>query len=424
MWGNFKVLSLSHKKASVEIRELIYLPEASCKQLLQQIHSVLGLEEVMILSTCNRTEIYYLHESDRSEELVSLLGIEKGLDNPGSYLKYFDCILNHRDAIEYLFEVSMGLHSQVIGDLQISNQVKNAYAWSAEYKLAGPFLHRLMHTIFHTNKRVHHETAFRDGAASVSYASAELVQDLTEHLVEPKFLIIGMGEMGQDVARNLAASAKEHVTLCNRTDAKAHTLSAELGTNFLPYESVKSSLGEFNVIISCVTAPEPLLLKDDFEKIDSLKTQFLIDLSVPRSIDISVDQIEGMVVYNIDEIQVRTNEVLKKRLDAIESVRAIVTEEIGNFSEWSKELNISPTINRLKDALEQIRKEEIAKFLKNADKDQADLIEKVTKSMVHKIIKLPVLQLKAACKRGEEDTLIDVLNDLFNLEKVQEKKKA
>ena len=140
-------------------------------------------------------------------------------------------------------------------------------------------------------------------------------------------------------------------------------------------------------------------------------------LSVPRTIAASVEQVPGILVYDIDEIRARTDETLRLRLAAVPSVEAIIAEDMANFSDWSRELSISPTIQKLKDALEQIRVEEVAKFVKGAAAQEVELMDKVTKSMVNKIVKLPVLQLKAACKRGEQETLIDLLNDLFDLEK-------
>ncbi|MEM7040686.1 MAG: glutamyl-tRNA reductase, partial [Bacteroidota bacterium] len=145
--------------------------------------------------------------------------------------------------------------------------------------------------------------------------------------------------------------------------------------------------------------------------------KYLIDLSVPRSIDQDVEGVPGVIRYDIDEIQARTDETLRQREAAIPDVRAIISDEMAGFGSWNQELSISPTIHKLKDALEQIRRDEIARFLKNADAEAAELVDKVTKSMMNKIIKLPVLQLKAACQRGDQENLIDVLNDLFDLER-------
>lgn len=145
---------------------------------------------------------------------------------------------------------------------------------------------------------------------------------------------------------------------------------------------------------------------------------YLFDLSVPRSIDPKVETLPGVVLYELDEIQKKTELAIQTRREAIPQVKAIISEMVSDLSDWSKELQVSPTIQKLKSALEQIRKEEVARYVKGMTDAEAEKVEKITSGMMQKIIKLPVLQLKAACKRGEADTLIDVLNDLFDLEKV------
>ena len=148
-----------------------------------------------------------------------------------------------------------------------------------------------------------------------------------------------------------------------------------------------------------------------------LTYKYFIDLSVPRSVEPEVEQVAGMMLYNVDTIRARANAALTRRLDAVPAVRTIIEESIAEFNDWSKEMIVSPTINKLKNALEQIRQEEMARFTKSLSEEEAAKMDRITSSMMQKIIKLPVLQLKAACKRGEAETLIDVLNDLFDLEK-------
>ena len=198
MHHNFKAVSLSHKKAPLAIRELIALDETACKQFLQMMLDYLQATDILILSTCNRTEVYYSAEEDLSSEIVKLLGVSKGIENISQYFDFFTILNQHADAVQHLFDVSMGLEAQVVGDMQISNQVKTAYQWSADNNTAGPFLHRLMHAIFFTNKRVQQETSFRDGAASTSYATVELVEELTADIHDPKILVVGLGEIRAD----------------------------------------------------------------------------------------------------------------------------------------------------------------------------------------------------------------------------------
>ena len=419
----FKAVSLSHHSAPVEIRELIYLPQSSVLSFLGKLQSVLGIQEGLVFSTCNRTEIYYLSEEDLSEKIIKLLCLENQIGQAEKYFPYFKLISEEEEAIRYLFEVSMGLESKVIGDIQISSQIKAAYSSTNEAGMAGAFLHRLLHTIFHANKRVQQETPYRDGAASVSYAAAELAEELTTAFPSSKALVLGLGEMGRDVADNLDPTCFEDVFLCNRTRSKAETMAETIQASVLPIEELTGKARKFDVIISSVSVNSPILTKEHFEA-ECLQGKFLIDLSVPRSIDRNVEEIPGVILYDIDDIQNKTSRVVARRLQAIPQVKNIIGDEVTGFLSWRKELSLSPTIHKLKEAFDQIRKDEMARYLKQASEKERELVEHITLSMVNKFVKLPVLQLKAACQRGEEENLIGLLNDLFNLESRKEEPKC
>ncbi|KPM48898.1 glutamyl-tRNA reductase [Jiulongibacter sediminis] len=418
MTGQFKAISISFKKAPLELREHIALNEGEVKALLMKIRDVYEISEALILSTCNRTEIYYLSSEDLSSGLLKLLAAEKGTlsSNLEPYCETFN---NEAEAVRYLFEVGTGLHSQVVGDVQLPSQIKDAYQWCADMQMAGPFLHRLMHTVFFVNKRVFQETAFRDGAASTSYAAVETIESFLPLLKNPKILVLGLGEMGQDVVKTLHDKGYDNFTVSNRTLSKAEELSKTMDFEVVPFENILSEVHRFDIIISSVRAESPLLNLNLVNSFEHKSVKYFIDLSVPRSIDQAIEDVAGMVVYDLDEIQQKTNQALEARKAAIPHVSQIIDEALVDFNDWSNQMVVSPTIHKLKNALEQIRKDEMAKYMKSLTEEEAAKMEKITASMMQKIIKLPVLQLKAACKRGEAETLIDVLNDLFNLEKVE-----
>ena len=416
MFDIFKSISLSHKTAPLAVRELIALNEEEAKRLMLRLRDILGISELLVVSTCNRTEVYYTASEDYNDTIARLLLIEKGLTDTDAYLPYFLPMPDHNQAVRHLFEVCVGLHSQVIGDMQIPNQVKQAYQWSADLDMAGPFLHRLMHTIFFTNKRVAQETSFRDGAASVSYAAVELIDELLGERSNPTILVVGLGEIGVDVCRTLADRGVTNITLCNRTRSKAEELAGELQVRFADIDQLAEQIQQADVIISAVQRAEPLFTPALLSDVSILTYKYFFDLSVPRSVDAAVEQIPGILVYNIDHIRARTDEGMTRRLASIPQVEAIISQATTDFGDWSKEMMVSPTINKLKNALEQIRKEETARYMKHLSPDESERIDKITRGIIQKVLKLPVLQLKAACKRGEAETLIDVLNDLFNLD--------
>ncbi len=419
MTQNFKALVLTYKTAPLVVREQVSLNEAAAKQLLQFIRDFSAATDVLVVSTCNRTEIYYVSEKDFSVQVFKGLAIIKNLDP--DFEKHF-ASFEGIEAVHHLYEVAIGLDAQVVGDFQISGQVKNAYQWSADENMAGPFLHRLMHTIFFANKRVVQETSFRDGAASISYAAKELAEDLVSTTREPKVLVVGVGEIGQDVCLNMINSGFKQVTILNRTIDKAEKLAQRCGFAFGSIDQLKEEISKADVIISSVSGNDPIVNRELLKDLNTLSPKYFIDLSIPRSVESSIDEIPGVILYNLDDIQEKTNEAVEKRKASIPQVKSIITESISDFEDWSKEMVVSPTIQKLKNTLEQIRKEELARFLKNAKAEEAEKLEEMSRSLMQKILKYPVLQLKAACKRGDAESLTEMLHELFNLEKTEEKK--
>ncbi|WP_297335565.1 glutamyl-tRNA reductase [Algoriphagus sp.] len=419
MQAKFRALSLSHKTAPVQIRELIALDERSIHDILLKLKEFFSMNDALILSTCNRTEVYYSHDLDLSTEIIKLIGLEKGMADVVNYLEYFEIFNEDKSAIDHLFRVAMGLEAQVVGDIQISNQVKRAYQASADLDMSGPFLHRLMHTIFFTNKRIVQETTFRDGAASLSYATIELIDSLTSNTYQPRILLIGVGEIGEDVAKNMIYLPDAKVKITNRTLSKAEAIAAEMGFEVVPFDNCLEAMKEADVIVSSIHRDEPFITKKLISQFEIQSYKLLVDLSVPRSIETTVEDVPGVILYNVDNIRSKASEALEKRLAAVPKVEDIIQESITEFYNWKKEMMVSPTINKLKQSLEQIRQEELSRYLKNSTEEEFAIIDKITKSMMQKILKVPVVQLRAACKRDEAEEMIDLISDLFDLDKIK-----
>ena len=414
----FKALILSRQQAPLAIRELLALDEVACRALLSTLHNGVGLADVLVLSTCNRTEVYYSASQDQSTAVLGALARLKDLPEDFPLSTYFTSITSARAAVQHLFEVAMGLDAQVVGDQQIGHQVKEAYQWSAEADAAGPFLHRLLHTVFFTHKRVRQETGFCDGAASVAYAALQLVEDLTAHFASPRVLLVGAGTFGADVARYFGASNRfAHVTICNRTRGKAEALAAECGLQVLDFADLATGIQQADVVISSVAAGAPIITPQLLENRAVLSHKYLVDLSVPRSIAPTVEAVPGVLLYSLDAIQSKATAALERRLAAVPQVRAIIAESLAGLQEWSEEMEVLPTIQKLKNALEQLRQEEMKRFGKRMSSADAGLLDEITKSLMQKVLKQPVLQLKAACKRGEPGQLVDLLSELFDLER-------
>lgn len=416
MIGQFKYIGLSHKAADLKLRSQVSLVDEESVRLIYLLKEFDGLDDLLVVSTCNRTEVYFSSENNYTDEVVRTLLLVKGL---GTELenKFVKCI-DHNESVQHLFRVALGLEAKVVGDLQIINQVKRAYQMSVDQAVAGPFMHRLLHSVFYTNKRAVQETSFKDGAASVAYAAVELIEEFAAFFRDARILIIGTGEIGTDVARNLKDSSLEHVTISNRTFDKAESLGLELGYKASPLKEVQADYASFDIILSAIPRSKEFSISyKDVEPLEILSFKYFIDLAVPASIDEDIEKKTGVNLFNIDQIQNKTQAVIEKRLEAIPIVEALVTESITELAKWEKEMEVSPVINKLKQALDEIRREEINRFDGKISDQNSDLIDTITKNITQKILKLPVIQLKEACKRGEAETLIDVLNDLFDLEK-------
>ncbi|MEN9363673.1 MAG: Glutamyl-tRNA reductase [Bacteroidota bacterium] len=415
----FKSVSISHRTAPLTIREMVALNEEESRAFAITCKDLFGLNELLIVSTCNRTELYYTSKESISENLVKALLIEKGIELTPEFLNYFKHREDTIDSLRHLFEVATGLQSKVVGDLQIPNQIKKAYQQAADLNMAGPYLHRLMHTIFYSNKRVAQETSFRDGAASVSYATVALAEELSQAIPQPKVLILGLGEIGLDVCKNMEEKEFAEFTVMNRTLEKAEKIAQGKPFRVAPFEDLWKEVEAADIIISSVRTENPVITLEEIKKLQVLSFKYFIDLSVPRSIEEGIEKNPGILLYNIDSLQERADEALAARIASIPDVKVIIEESIVSFNDWSKEMEVSPTIHKLKNALEQIRKDEINRHLKGLSAEEVEKLEKITANLVQKIMKQPVIHLKAACKRGESEKMIDVLNDLFNLDQVE-----
>jgi glutamyl-tRNA reductase len=413
MSETFKVLTISYKNAPLALREKLVLDQSQTIAFYNALKGKLNITESLVLSTCNRTEVYYCSKKNLSKEIIELLAIDKNLEY-SEIQSYFEEIIDEHQAIKYIFEVSIGVHSQIVGDQQIINQVKFAYQWAADAGMAGSFLHKVMHAIFYTNKRVVQETGYRDGAASTTFVTIDLIDSFASVLKNPKILVLGLGEIGTDIAKSLKDTQYTDVYLCNRTTQKTIELSESLGFNKIDFEDLQSQLSSFNIIISSIRTPEHIIT--DAKYLNKKSLTYLFDLSVPRSISPDLENANKVVLYTLDEIQIRKDEGVKAREAALPAVNDIINQSIHELELGLRELSVTPTIQKLKGVLDQIRAEELARYSKNITEKEKELIEKVTNSVIQKILKQPVIHLKDVCMKGDPQNIIQTLNKLFDLE--------
>ncbi len=405
----FKVLSINHKLAPVEIREQFTMNPDECSDFLCLLRDTFGLSEGLVISTCNRTEIYFYHDNLTNTEVYKLLCATKAIRSSGGFEEYF-VFQEGTDAINHLYNVAIGLDSQVLGDIQIFGQVKQSYQTATDLEMAGPFLHRLMHSIFNVHKKVSQQTKFKTGAASISYNAVKLLSSNTMLSKDVKILISGTGSIGAATAKNLLKCGYTHVTLTNRTIAKAQEIGKVCGFDVIGFENHKSYLQNYDVLVSSVGFADFYSAKD--LKIAGLVAA--IDLSAPRSIA-NNSNTTNLRLFDIDDVGNMRDDTLSIRTSEVEKVKEIIQSGMMEFVSWSEEMSATGSIKTFKNSLEKIRKDCIKANLKRMSSKELQMVELVTSQFINKIVQKPIIKLKQECKRDNADQLSEVLIELFDL---------
>ena len=415
------VIGLNHKTASIEIRERLAFQEDRIGEALSQAKSLPSLKEGMILSTCNRVEIYAT--ARRAEkaifDLKDFLSRYHGLP-----LKEFEknlYLLTGEEAVRHIFRVASSLDSMVVGEPQILGQIKSAYNMAAESKTSGVIFHRLLHRAFHVAKRVRTETKIGNSAVSVSFVAIELAKKIFESLTKRTVLLIGAGEMCELAARHLVSGGVEKVLVTNRTYERAVALAQEFRGEPIPFEEMTQGLKKADIVISATDSSQYLIRHEQVAKVMRERKQkpiFFIDIADPRDIEPEVGDIENVYLYNIDDLQNVANENIKDREKEARKAEALVQEEVVKFVNWYKTLEVTPTIVALRDKFEEIRKKELEKTFSlhpNLSDREKQSLEALTSAIVNKILHTPLTLLKQTDEEAMADLFVDSLRTLFQL---------
>lgn len=406
----FGVISISHATASIEVRERFSLSQEEFGECYVQLSDVLGISEALILSTCNRIEIYYFDEQNKGQSIIQFLCAFKG-QSARSHSSFFVSKYG-TDALTHLHEVAVGLQSMVLGDLEIFGQVKKAYQISVDAQFSATYMHRLLHRVFYCHKIINQSTRFKEGASSVSYTAVKLVIDNRLSSPEEKVLVVGAGDMGKDVVKHLRNLGFSNVTICNRTNERAHHLAQELGAHFIPYEQHRAYLNHCQLLIVAVNAKEPLYDWKDFE---GSRISSVIDISSPRAIAEEIQE-RGIQLFNIDDMGERIQRVMRNRSAEIGRVKEIIEDSVNEYLQWTREMEFSDHLVQFKTALEEIQQQVIMANIKSWNASDQKVANEATSQLINQIMKLPAIGLRNACKRGEADTLSESLSELFDLE--------
>lgn len=404
-----QALSLSHQTANLQWRQALQLSKAEAAGFMQALREQGLADGILVIATCNRTEVYFENENLNTAQVADALLSYKHIEDTDSYKQLFREYTTTEDTLRYLLEVGLGLRSQVIGDRQIIGQFKDSYQHAKELGFAGPLLHKALQTLFRTHKRVHNETDFRVGASSVGYAALERVTDFIprHEFARKRLLVIGTGQMGTDVARHAASFGFTDITLTNRTGAKARQLAHKLQAHYLPYSQHLAQLPQYDVVISCVGGGAPLTPAQLGRPCNTV-TRVVLDLSVPQSVAPAVAGLPATVLINMDQIMRQTQEVQQRRQQAIQGVSQIISEEANVYLAWLQDLPVSQSLAGLRNFIAEILESELHKNEAVADTNA------IAKATLDRLVRRPAGVLRASEGQARQELLYS-LQTLFRL---------
>ncbi len=416
------VVGLSHKSAPVEIREKVAFASDCLHEALRAVRDVDGVHEGVIVSTCNRVEIYAAgrKREDGIEGLCRFMaqyhGVEEEKLRPHLY------VFAGPEAVRHVFRVASSLDSMVVGEPQILGQVKDAYEKAAEGSATGLVLNRFMHKAFSVAKRVRTETRIAQAAVSISFAAVELARKIFGTLEGKKVLVIGAGEMCELAATHLMENGVSGVQVTNRTLARAEALAAKFQGRAVPFEEFRDHLPDVDIVISSTGAPHFVVEVEDVRaamKARRQKPMFFIDIAVPRDVDPRANDLPNVYLYDVDDLQGVVDANKKEREKEAEKAEQIVGDEVLGFLAWLRTLEVTPTIRALRERFDGIRKAEMDKTLKSfgeglTDKQRRSL-EAMGQAIVNKILHEPTVHLKRLAEEPELEFSVDAVRRLFGL---------
>ena len=419
-------IGTSHHVAPIEFRERLAFSEEQLIESLQHLRESDQVQEAVILSTCNRVEVYAVANSVRNADAAAKMLVEflaRSRQIGVESLKKW-CYLHHNlETIQHLFRVTASLDSMVVGESQILGQVKTAYDLSRASGGAGTVLNRLFTKAFSVGKRIRSETTITTGAVSISYAAVELAKRIFNTLEGKTVAIIGAGEMSELTAKHLVANGAANVLVANRTYERAVKIAEKFNGTPIAYDSDLNFLIDADIVISSTNAPDYLIKRQPLAAIMRKRRHrymFLIDIAVPRDIDPDVSKIDYAFLYNIDDLEAVVVSNLKDRQQEAGQAEQIVTEEAKQFYNQLQTFQVNPTIKALHQQFRQIADTELqACFYKSTLSDQQEAaVTSMTQAIVKKLLHHPMQNLRCAVNDGNADhaQYVQALQELFALD--------
>ena len=402
----FYCIGLSYQKADATMRGMFSLTPENKDQLLSQAKSE-GFEELLVISTCNRTELYGYAE--HPFQLIQLL-CENSNGSVDDFQKV-GYVIKNKEAVHHLFEVGTGLDSQILGDFEIIGQIKQAFTLSRDKGLAKAFLERLMNCVINASKRIKNETTLSSGAASVSFTAVQYIMQNIPEVSQKNILLFGVGKIGRNTCENLIKHTQnEHITLINRTREKAEQIAGKFNVIVKDFDELRNEISKADVLIVATGAATPTVYKDF---INPAQPILILDLSIPKNVEEQVTTLPNVTLLHMDELSKRKDEALERRKEAIPQALEIVEEVKEEFFQWLDNRKFAPTIKALKAKLESLKEAEMdfqRKKIENFNEQQAEMI---SNRIIQKITTQFVNHLKDTSSIDES---ISWVQEVFQLE--------
>ncbi|MBE9078122.1 glutamyl-tRNA reductase [Romeria aff. gracilis LEGE 07310] len=425
---NIAVIGLSHRTAPVEVREKLSISTPQTADAISQVTSCPHIQEVSILSTCNRLEMHLVITETEAGLREALQFLSDYAQLPLSELRPHLFMLLQQDAIMHLMRVSAGLDSLVLGEGQILSQVKHAHSLGQQHKGVGRVLNRLLKDAITAGKRVRTETSIGTGAVSISSAAAELAQTKVPDLTNCHIAILGAGKMARLLVQHLISKRANQITILNRTLRRADELAAQFGDVSIQtatLETLLETLAAADVIFTCTAATDPILHRENLAPACRDKTLMLFDIAVPRNVHSNANELDHVQAYNVDDLKAVVAQNQESRRQMAMEAETLLEEEVDAFMDWWRSLDTVPTISSLRSKVETIREQELEKAMSRLGSEFSEkhrgVVEALTRGIVNKILHDPMVQLRSQRDLEARDQAMQTLQVLFNLESTSQK---
>jgi glutamyl-tRNA reductase len=397
------VAGMSHRSAPVEVREKVAFSPCASRSFLRRLKEGGAAAEAVLISTCNRTELYAVVEDEGARgRLFEALAAEKSLGR--GFLERHSYWLTDDEAVRHLYRVASSLDSMVVGEGQILGQVREAYRAATEEHCTGPILNRLFHTSLRIGKKVRSETGLGDNSLSVPRVAVKLAEEVFGTLEGRRALVLGAGEMSELVVKHLKLSGVRELKVANRTAGRAAALAERMGGVAVDFDVLPEELPKVDVVVSSTGSGEWVVGSGLVSAALSRREGplFFIDIAVPRDVDPVVQNLGRVYVYDVDDLQAVVDRNSDDRAAAAAAGEAMVVPAVLEFMSWLSTLHVVPLIRELRDGAERIRRHELARALKGLDlsPEEAEAVEKMSHALVNKLLHGPIQELKTLAEAG------------------------